>query len=132
VLVSGFRSSAGASYRLLQLARYGRFTALATPALFLEYEDVLSRPEQRNVHGFSLEELGRLMSALAMVMVPVDVYYQWRPQLADADDEMVLEAAINGRADAIVTHNVRDFAGVAGNFKLRILSPAQALWEVEG
>lgn len=29
--------------------------------------------------------------------------------LADAADEMVLEAALNGEAEAIVTHNVKDF-----------------------
>jgi hypothetical protein len=32
----------------------------------------------------------------------------WRPQLADPADELVLEAAVNGRASAIVTHNVPD------------------------
>ncbi len=35
--------------------------------------------------------------------------YLWRPALPDADDDMVLEAAVNGRADSIVTFNLRDF-----------------------
>ena len=38
----------------------------------------------------------------------VRIHYRYRPQLQDANDEMVLEAAINGRAEAVVTHNVKE------------------------
>ena len=41
---------------------------------------------------------------------PVDISFRLRPMLRDANDEMVLEAALNGQADAIVTHNAKDFA----------------------
>ena len=50
-----------------------------------------------------------------------------RPQLSDPDDEMVLEAAVNGQANALVTHNLRDFATVAPSFGLLVLSPADLL-----
>ena len=54
--------------------------------------------------------------------------YLWRPLLTDTDDDMVLETAINGRADVLVTLNLRDFAAAAkGMFDLVILSPADAL-----
>lgn len=56
--------------------------------------------------------------------------FQWRPQLADANDEMVLEAAVNGRADALITHNVRDFARGAERFGLRVLRPGDYLKEL--
>ena len=42
--------------------------------------------------------------------------------LRDADDEMVLEVALNGRADAIVTHNVRDF-GPIRDFGIEVAPP---------
>jgi predicted nucleic acid-binding protein len=51
----------------------------------------------------------------------------WRPRLRDADDDMVLEAAANGRADAIATFNTRDFAGVASEFGIAVLTPAEIL-----
>jgi predicted nucleic acid-binding protein len=54
---------------------------------------------------------------------PVDVRYGWRPQLADPDDEMVLDAAVNGRADVLVTHNIRDFLQAAPHFGLSVLRP---------
>ena len=36
-----------------------------------------------------------------MIVEPVRIHYLWRPQLRDPEDEMVLETAVNGRADAI-------------------------------
>jgi putative PIN family toxin of toxin-antitoxin system len=131
VLVAALRSRHGASNRLLEMAVEGRFTIFATPALFLEYEDVLSRPEQRKVHGISARDLELLMSDLAALIEPVEVHFRWRPQLSDTNDELVLEAAINGGADAIVTHNVKDFYPALRQFRLRVLKPSEALKEIE-
>jgi predicted nucleic acid-binding protein len=103
---------------------------LVTEALFLEYEEVLSRPEQRVLHGISLPELDVLLRGLAFKMEAVEVYFHWRPQVADPDDEMVVEAALNGRADVILTHNVRDFAGILEKFNVRVLRPSDLLKEL--
>jgi hypothetical protein len=52
----------------------------------------------------------------AALIEPVEVHFQWRPQSSDPNHEMVLEAAINGRADALVTYNVSDFAAAAQRY----------------
>ncbi len=127
VLVAGVRSQSGASYALLDLVADRRVTALATPPLFLEYEDVLKRPEQRLAHRHMHDDNDRVLTALAMVLEPVTIYFRWRPLLHDMDDDMVLEAAINGHADALVTHNVTDFADVAPRFGISVLRPAELL-----
>ena len=127
VVVSAFRSRRGASSRLLVLAEAGRVVPLATPALFLEFEGVLKRPEQREVSRLSLAEVDTALVALAALVEPVEVCFAWRPQLADPDDEMVLEAAVNGRADALVTHNLADFAQAAPRFGLTVLRPGEFL-----
>ena len=129
VIVSAVRSRHGASNRLLQMAFHGDFQLLATPALFLEYEEVLERPEQRAIHGMQAAGIHNFLVGLAGIIEPVRIFYQWRPQVEDADDEMVLESALNGRADAIVTHNLRDFSSVAEKFNLRVMSPAAMLRE---
>jgi predicted nucleic acid-binding protein len=67
---------------------------------------------------------------LASASEAVEVHFQWRPQLADANDEMVLEAAVNGRADSIVTHNVKDFAIAARSFGVRVMRPGELLQEM--
>ena len=130
VVVTAIRSATGGSNAVLRLVAQGRLTALVTPALFLEYEAVLKRPEQRIVHGLGLWEIDRFLAALASAGQAVEVSFQWRPQLSDANDEMVLEAAVNGRADALVTHNVRDFAKGAARFGLRVLRPGELLKEL--
>jgi predicted nucleic acid-binding protein len=100
---------------------------LATPALFLEYEAALKRPEQREVSGLTLEQVDTALSALAGMMEPVEVRFAWRLQLADTGDELVLDAAVNGRADALITHNVADFAVAALRFGLLVLPPGELL-----
>ena len=55
---------------------------------------------------------------------PVKTHFLWRPQLRDPGDEMVLEAAVNGRADALVTFNLRDFGSAPSRFGVELLLPA--------
>ncbi|MXW84438.1 MAG: putative toxin-antitoxin system toxin component, PIN family [Boseongicola sp. SB0673_bin_14] len=109
VIVAAFRSRSGASNLLLRFVDRGMVTPLCSTALFLEYEAVLGREETRNATGHGLEEVATAMSALAAMSEGVDISFRTRPALAGATDEMVLEAALNGRAEAIVAHNVRDF-----------------------
>ena len=130
VIVTALRSATGGSNAVLRKVAHGRLTPLVTPALFLEYEAVLKRPEQRLVHGLGLREIDRFLAGLAAASEAVEVSFQWRPQLRDANDEMVLEAAVNGRAAALVTHNVRDFAKGAERFRLRVLRPGELLKEL--
>ena len=60
------------------------------------------------------------------MMEPVRSHYLWRPQLRDPNDELVLEAAINGHARMLVTFNLRDFAG-ASRFGIEVVLPREAL-----
>lgn len=110
VVVAAFRSSSGASNALLLKAASGAVKLLCSTALFLEYEAVLGRPEVRMATDHSLEDVESIMNAIAAIAEPVDVHFRTRPTLRDANDELVLEAASNGDADCIVTHNLRDFA----------------------
>lgn len=130
VIVSALRSRLGASNVVLGLVARRRLVPLISPALFLEYEEVLKRPEHRLAHRLEVEQVDRFLAALASAAEPVDAWFQWRPQLSDPDDEMVLETAVNGRADAILTHNVRDFASAGSRFGIRTLKPREFLLEI--
>ena len=131
VIVTALRSATGGSNAVLIEVARGRITPLVTPALFLEYEAVLKRPEQRLAHRLELRDIDRFLAALASSCEPVDVSFQWRPQLSDPNDEMVLETAVNGRADVLVTHNVRHFERGAAMFGLRVFRPGELLKELQ-
>lgn len=130
VVVAGLRSRWGAANALLRLVAIRRIRLLATPPLFLEYEEVLKRPEQRLTHKLTLKEIDELLAELAALIEPVEIHFQWRPQGRDPSDEMVLEAAVNGRADALVTYNIADFAAAGARFKIAVLVPAEILRKV--
>src|SRR5713226_213821 len=83
VVVSGLRSSLGAANAVLRLVAQRRLIPLATPPLFLEYEDVLKRSEQRLAHGLTLEMVDEFLAEFAALVEPVEVRFLWRPQVRD-------------------------------------------------
>ena len=73
------------------------------------------------MHGLSLEAISEFLAEFAALIEPVEVHFQWRPQTPDPNDETVLETAIDGRANAVVTYNVADFAAAAKRFNVSLL-----------
>ena len=132
-MVAAIRSNAGASRRLLRAAleRQRSLTLLVTVPLLIEYEAVMTRPEHLKAARLSAADIGVLLDAVAAVAEPVRLSFLWRPTLPDLDDDMVLEAAVNGRADGIVTFNQRDFDTVVEQFGIPVLSPGEAVKRLE-
>ncbi len=126
ILVAAARNRHGPSFALMQIIRLGQVKMVCSPALFLEYEDVLKRPEQLLAFGLLDSDIDAILNELAATIEPVLTHYQWRPQLRDPADEMVLEAAANAQAHAIVTYNLRDF-GPAKLFGIPVLNPEQCI-----
>ncbi|MBS0366227.1 MAG: putative toxin-antitoxin system toxin component, PIN family [Proteobacteria bacterium] len=129
VMVAALRSPRGASAELLRQVLVGERLALASVPLFVEYEAVMTRPGHLQAAGATVADVRNLLDVLAGVVRPVEIHYLWRPQLTDANDEMVLECAANGGARYLATFNVEDFTGVAERFGVRPLMPGQILKE---
>lgn len=110
VIVSALRSPRGASAALIRAARQGVFTPVITPALFLEYEAVCRRSRHVAEAGVTGAEIDLVLDALFALSFHARSHFQVKPALTDPDDELVLEAAINGQAAVIATFNVRDFS----------------------
>jgi len=127
VLVAALRSSQGASRLLLLSALDRRFELLLSVPLILEYEAVLTRPEHLAACGLSAGEVERVLDDLTSVARPVKLAFRWRPILSDPDDDMVLETAVNGSADAIVTFNRGDFEEARSGFQCGAILPRHAL-----
>ncbi len=131
VVVAAVRSDRGASRAVLVAALEQRYAVVASMPLMLEFESVLTRPEHLAAAGISAGDVDVLLDALALVVEPIRISYLWRPLLPDAGDDLVLETAVNGRADAIVTFNRRDFEPVAARFGIEILTPGEAVRRLE-
>lgn len=127
VLFAGLYSRRGASHAVLRGCLNGRWTPLVTVPLALQYEDVMSRPGLVTGSGLTRAELQAFLDGFLAVSDPIEVHFLWRPNLADEGDNLVVEAAVAGNADAIVTHNVRDFRQGQLRFGVPILTPAELL-----
>lgn len=131
IVVASLRSDLGASRRLIEGAFDRRYRLLLSVPLMVEYEAVLTRPEQRRVAGLTVGEIGTVLDALAAVGEAVRLSFLWRPALPDPADDMVLETAVNGQADVLVTFDRRHFAA-AGRFSVLVVSPSEALRKTGG
>jgi putative PIN family toxin of toxin-antitoxin system len=124
VVASGLRSRTGASYRVLSLLGQKGFTPVVTVPLVIEYEKTLCEP--RVGIPFSANEIKRYLNYFCSVSERRVVHFLWRPHLRDHKDDMVLEAAVNGQCQYIVTFNVADFAG-ADRFAVEPVRPREFL-----
>lgn len=127
VLIAGLRSAKGASREIIAMVGRKEITAVATISMMAEYEAVLKRTEHLEAANLTMEDVDTLLDALASLFVPVVPHFLWRPQLKDPDDEMILEAAVNGRATAIITFNIRHFGKAAARFGVEVLRPGDFL-----
>lgn len=126
VAVAAMRSPTGGSAELLRRIDGGGAVMLLTVALALEYEAICTLAEHRLASGLSATEAGIYVDGLIGMAEPVKAFFRWRPQLRDPGDEMVLEAAVNGQADAIVTFNESDLRE-ARRFGIAVIRPGEAL-----
>ena len=128
VLVAAMRSREGASFRLLRFLGQEElpFRPCLSVPLVLEYESGLLRKG-----GLGAAEVEVLLDYLCAIGNLREIYFLWRPFLRDPSDEMVLEVGVEAEADAIVTHNVRDFSGVEERFSIRIVRPGAFLLELK-
>jgi len=104
---------------------------LMSVALALEYEAQCLSAEHRLASGLSAVEVNTFLDRLISMAEPVQLYFRWRPQLHDPGDELVLEAAVNGRASAIVTFNQRDLRDARSSFDIEVLRPGEVLRRME-
>jgi putative PIN family toxin of toxin-antitoxin system len=128
VLIAALRSRHGASNKLFTLVGRKMFTTVISVPLVLEYEEASHR--QIDALPYSIDEVDEIIDFVCAHSEPQAVYYLWRPLLPDPEDDHVLEVAVAGRCDTIVTFNQRDFRG-AELFGIQVLTPSSFLKEMQ-
>lgn len=124
VLIAALRSQRGASFELLRLVGDERWQLHLSTALLLEYEAVARREAQE--FWLQPDLIEAVLDYLCANAQEHRISFRWRPFLSDPDDDFILELAVAAKAQYIVTHNLRDFAGVEA-FGLEAITPAQML-----
>lgn len=118
VLVAAFKSSRGASYRLLSLIDSGKFQLNVSTPLVAEYEEIL----RREAPYINATDVVDYLCAIANCH---KIFFLWRPILRDPDDDFILELAVKCNA-IIVTWNVKDFRKASG-FGISVMTPKEFL-----
>jgi uncharacterized protein len=130
VLVAAIISATGSNRRVLRGCLDGSTLPILGEALFLEYEEVLMRPSLTARSPLTATERRQLLEAFLSTCEWVDIYFGWRPNLRDEDDSHLIELAVAGGANWIVTNNLSDFQGAELRFpQVRTASPAMFLQE---
>lgn len=130
VFVAAILGKTGASREVLRRCLTRQYQPCMSLALFAEYRDVLGRAAVFDRAPVDEDEREVLFNALVAVSRQVDVYFLWRPNLADEGDNHVLELAVAAGARCVITHNRSDFQRAELLFpEVRILTPAQLLKE---
>jgi putative PIN family toxin of toxin-antitoxin system len=121
VLVAAFKSSRGASYRLLKLLDSGKFQLNVSTPLIAEYEEVL----RRETPHIKAKDVVDYICAIANRH---KIFFLWRPVLKDPDDDFILELAVKCNA-IIVTWNIKDFKKAA-RFSISVMTPKDLLQQL--
>lgn len=129
VLYQALHSRIGASFAILQLIRVRDIELAVSVPVFLEYRDVLLRPERRQSLHLSVTEVEAVLRFLAAIATPYAIHFRMRPNLRDEADNMFVELALASRSHFLITHNTRDFTHEpALRFdSFTIVTPAQFL-----
>ncbi len=128
-LISAIRSRTGAAAEIVRLAVLGNPRLLMDYKLVCEYRDVALRPQHIAASGGTPEDAEAIIKTLEAIAIPVLVEIKHRPLSQDENDDMVLDVAINGHADAIVTNNLKDFSPAAERFGIQVMTPRDFLIE---
>jgi uncharacterized protein len=130
IFISAVISAEGAARQVLRLCLNDTLQPLMSNALAAEYEDVSNRPELFDKSMIAREAREELLDAFMSSCTWVTIYYLWRPNSRDEADNHVIELAVAGGAEVIVTTNKRDFDTAELLFpKLRVRTAAEFLAE---
>jgi len=131
VLVGAMLGRHGANGRVIRACLRGGLTPLIGETLFLECEDVLSRTDLFLRSPLSRNERMELFAAFLSMCEWVQTYFSWRPNLKDEGDNHLIELAVAGGAEMIITNNTRDFKDAELQFPgLKIISPGELAKEL--
>jgi len=126
IFVSALKSDRGASYAVVSQLPSGLFQIALSIPLYIEYQDVLTRPEHMSGAN-TAEEIFAFLRYICSIAHKQQIFFLWRPWLGDPKDDMILELAVASESRYIITHNLKDFRGIEEHFGITPVTPGKFL-----
>ncbi len=127
VWISALISQDGVSRQIVRYALQEKLKPQISTTLFLEYEAVMKREKIQKLCSLSVEEQEELYLAFLSTCSWNEIFYLWRPNLNDQDDNFLIELAVASNSKIIITENVKDLAFGELHFDIEVLTPKQFL-----
>ena len=131
VWISALISKDGASREILRLALLEKISPQISTSLFLEYEAVMKRDSIKKLSPLNNDEMKELFYAFLSVCKFREIFYLWRPNLQDKNDDFLIELAVASNSEVIITNNVKDLKNSELKFDFKVLTPREFLKEIE-
>ena len=130
VWISALISKESNSREIIRLALQGKLMPQMGESLFHEYESVMKRSKIQKSCPLSKDEQVELFNAYLSVSRWNEVYYLWRPNLKDENDNFVIELAVASGAEVVITYNLKDFELSELSFSCKIVTPEEFVKEI--
>ncbi len=127
IWISALISQDGVSREIIRLALLDKISPQISTTLFLEYESVMKREKIKNLCSLSIEEQQELFQAFLSTCKWNEIFYLWRPNLEDENDDFLIELAVASNAKIIITDNKKDLESGELHFDFEVLSPQEFL-----
>ena len=130
VIVSGLIASSGGPFDVLEAHRRGEFILLVSELILDEVEQVLARPFFRQKRSITPDVVAAVIRLLRGDAVIVNPQTRLVVVAHDPDDDRILECALEGSADYLVTGD-HHLLALRRYRDLAIVSPADLLARLE-
>ena len=127
VWISALLSKDRASRQIIRLALQNKIEPQISSALFLEYESVMKRASVRKESLLSIQEQEELFDAFLSTCTYNEIFYLWRPNLKDKNDDFLIELAVASNSEYIITENMKDLKSSELHFDFKVCTVKEFL-----
>ena len=127
IWISALIGKEGASREIIRQALRQNVSPQMSMTLFLEYEAVMKRKKIQSRCPLTVKEQQELFQAFLSVCTWNEIFYLWRPNLDDENDNFLIELAVASNSKVIITNNIKDIAYGELHFEIEVQTPGTFL-----
>jgi len=127
IWISALISKNGVSRDVIRLALTDVIYPQMSTSLLVEYESVMKRKKIQNACTLTVDEQAELFHAYLSTCKWNEIFYLWRPNLKDEDDDFLVELAVASHAKVIISENKKDFEASELLFDFEVLTAKEFL-----